>query len=54
MKQIIVIGLGTFGFNVAVELTKRGHQVLAIDSDKSIVEEIKDFVTDAVAASAME
>jgi trk system potassium uptake protein TrkA len=54
MKQIIVIGLGTFGFNVAVELTKRGHQVLAIDSDKSIVEEIKDFVTDAVAASAMD
>jgi trk system potassium uptake protein TrkA len=54
MKQFVVIGLGTFGFNVAVELAKQGHQVLAIDSDKNIVEEIKNYVTEAVAANAMD
>src|SRR4030066_95537 len=47
MKQFVLIGLGTFGFNVAVELAKQGHQVLAIDNDKSIVEEIKNYVTEA-------
>src|SRR3989337_1873621 len=50
MKQFVVIGLGTFGFNVAVELAKHGHQVLAIDNDKNIVEEIKNNVTEAVTA----
>lgn len=54
MRQFVVIGLGTFGFNVAVELAKQGHQVLAIDSNKSIVEEIKNHVAEAVAASAMD
>lgn len=54
MKQYVVIGLGTFGFNVAAELAKQGHQVLAIDLDKSIVEDIKDLVTDAVVANAMD
>lgn len=54
MKQFVVIGLGTFGFNVAVELAKQGHQVLAIDNDKTIVEEIKNHVTEAVTASAMD
>lgn len=54
MKQFVVIGLGTFGFNVAVELAKQGYQVLAIDNDKTIVEEIKNHVTEAVTASAMD
>lgn len=54
MKQYVVIGLGTFGFNVAVELAKQGHQVLAMDSDKDIVEEIKNYVTESVVANAMD
>jgi trk system potassium uptake protein TrkA len=54
MKQFIVIGLGTFGFNLAVELAKQGHQVLAMDLDKEIVDDIKDLVTDAVVADAMD
>ena len=54
MKQFIVIGLGTFGFNLAVELTKQHHQVLAMDLDKEIVDDIKDLVTDAVVADAMD
>lgn len=52
MKQFLVVGLGTFGFNLAVELAKQGNQVLAIDSDKNIVDDIKDLVTDAIVLDA--
>lgn len=52
MKQFVVIGLGTFGFNLAIELAKNGHGVLAIDNDKQIIDRIKDLVTDAVVGDA--
>ncbi len=54
MKQFAVIGLGTFGFNLAMELAKQGHQVLAIDANKDIVDNIKDFVSEAVIVDAMD
>jgi trk system potassium uptake protein TrkA len=40
-KQYAVIGLGTFGYNVAVELEKKGIQVLAVDNDPEIVDKNK-------------
>jgi trk system potassium uptake protein TrkA len=52
LKQFVVIGLGNFGFNVARSLSKRGHQVLAIDIDQVKIDEIKDYVSDAVIADA--
>jgi trk system potassium uptake protein TrkA len=51
-KQYAVIGLGTFGYNVAVELEKKGIQVLAIDDDADIVNKISPFVTQALIADA--
>ncbi len=48
MAQFAVIGLGNFGFNVALALAEGGHQVLAIDQDERKVEHIKDKVTQAV------
>jgi trk system potassium uptake protein TrkA len=51
-KQYAVIGLGTFGYNVAVELEKKGIQVLAIDNDSEIVNKINAFVTQALIADA--
>lgn len=51
-KQFAVIGLGTFGYNVAVELAKKGRQVLAIDIDTEIVNNISQFVTQALVADA--
>jgi trk system potassium uptake protein TrkA len=54
MKQFVVIGLGTFGYNLAVELSKQGHQVLALDTDKEIVDDIKDLVTDAIVLDVMD
>jgi trk system potassium uptake protein TrkA len=51
-KQIAVIGLGTFGFNVARELAKNGIQVLAIDKNEAIINEVSSIVAHAVCADA--
>jgi trk system potassium uptake protein TrkA len=50
MKQFVQIGVGTFGYNVARELCRLGHQVLVIDSDDRRIEQIKADVTQAVVA----
>lgn len=52
MKTFVVIGLGRFGTAVAVELCKLGHEVLAIDTNESIVQAIADRVTHAAAGDA--
>jgi len=52
MKQFVVIGLGNFGFNVAKSLAAKGHQVLAIDIDKERIDEIKDYVSEAIIADS--
>lgn len=49
-RQIAVLGLGRFGQTVACELTRIGHDVLAIDSDARIVQDIAPEVTQAVEA----
>jgi trk system potassium uptake protein len=49
-KEVAVIGLGVFGYNVAVQLEKKGYKVLAVDRDRQGVERIKDQVTAAVIA----
>lgn len=54
MGQFVVIGLGNFGYNAAVSLTEKGHEVLAIDADPKRVEKIKDLVTETVIADARE
>ncbi|QSH40314.1 TrkA family potassium uptake protein [Lentisphaerota bacterium ZTH] len=45
-----ILGLGTFGSKLAVELSNAGHSVVAIDHNKSRVEEIKDKVSAAIIA----
>jgi len=52
MRQVAVIGLGTFGFKLATTLVEMGGQVLAIDNNRDRVQEIKDLVTDAVVLDA--
>lgn len=46
--KFCVIGLGRFGYHVAVSLANHGMEVLAIDSNESIVASIKDKVTHAI------
>ena len=48
--DIAIIGLGTFGFELAIRLAKEGHGILAIDIDEKKINAIKDFVPVAVQA----
>lgn len=43
-----VIGIGTFGYNVATTLSHHGIKVLAVDSNLEAVERIQDLVTDVI------
>jgi len=52
MRRFVVIGLGHFGFSVAKVLYEEGHEVLAIDSNKEIIQDIKDFCSQAILADA--
>lgn len=51
-QDIAVIGLGTFGKELALKLGEMGHNVLAVDIDEKRVNEIKDRVPEAVVADA--
>lgn len=50
--KFAVIGLGSFGSNVAKTLYGKKHEVLAIDTDKERIEELKTLVTHAVQMDA--
>ena len=52
MKSFIVIGLGRFGTEAAMSLTRQGCEVLAIDTDGDLVQQVSDYVTQAVVADA--
>jgi len=52
MKQILVIGLGNFGYYLATHLYHKGHEILAIDKNPDRVQNIKDNVTQAIVADA--
>lgn len=46
--KFIVIGLGNFGFSLAVKLTQMGHEVIGVDKQIRKIEEIKDYITQAI------
>jgi len=52
MKQYAVIGLGRFGASIARTLAEKGQQVLAIDSKEDIVQDLAEYVTNAVCIDA--
>lgn len=52
MAQVVVIGLGRFGFHVARELHAAKHEVLAIDVDPDIVQRVREHATRAVVLDA--
>jgi trk system potassium uptake protein TrkA len=52
MRHFAVIGLGRFGSHVVRSLHESGQKVLAIDSDASAVQRIKDDSTQAVVLDA--
>ena len=52
MSQFAVIGLGSFGNTVALELARLNHEVIGIDMNKKNIEDISDHITYAVIADA--
>ena len=50
--NVVVIGLGRFGGQVAESLVNLGHEVLGIDSDPHIVQDWSDRLTQVVEADA--
>ncbi len=52
MKQFAVIGVGNFGYYLAVRLYEKGHEVLAIDKNSDRIQDIRDRVSRAVVADA--
>ena len=52
VQRIAVIGLGRFGMALARRLSVHGADVLAIDSDKNLIDEIRDDVAIAVRLDA--
>ena len=52
MALFAVIGLGSFGATVALELTHLKHDVIGIDLEKKYVENISDQISHAVIADA--
>ena len=49
-QQVAVLGLGRFGLAVARELTRLGHDVLAVDISPQTIQELSEDVTHAVQA----
>lgn len=50
MKTFVVIGLGRFGTSIARELSRLGHEVIAVDREETHVNAIADEVTHAMTA----
>jgi trk system potassium uptake protein len=51
-RQVLVVGLGRFGTAVATELTRIGHEVLAVDLDSKTVQAAAEDVTHVAQADA--
>lgn len=52
MKKFAVIGLGNFGFHVAKSLYNDGNEVVAIDTNKTRVQAIDPFSSEAIVMDA--
>ncbi len=49
--KFCIIGLGRFGYNLAIFLSEQGNEVLAVDKSETLVSNIKDYVTQAICAN---
>ena len=48
MKSFAVIGLGRFGYKLAIALSMSGAEVIAIDRERTVIDQIRDQVSNAV------
>ena len=50
--NFIVVGLGSFGSAMAINLTEAGHDVMGVDKDVNRIEALKEQMTHAIAMDA--
>ncbi len=53
VKSILLIGLGRFGKHIAMHLSERGHQVMAVDNVEERVNSVLPYVTNAQIGDSM-
>jgi trk system potassium uptake protein TrkA len=53
-KRFAIIGLGRFGYTVASQLAKSGADVIAVDSDQSIINEVSNQVSVAICMNSVD
>lgn len=51
-EPVVVIGLGRFGAALALELTRRGHQVVAVDQHAAVVQRLSGQLAQVVIADS--
>ena len=47
MKSVLLIGLGSFGRNIALKLNEMGHHIMAVDNNEKRVNAVLPYVTNA-------
>ncbi len=52
MKKFFIIGLGNFGFNIALTLVENNCEVLGMDSNRDAVQHARDFISHAIIGDA--
>ena len=45
--RFLIIGLGIYGSNLAIDLTNMGHEVIGADINETLVDAIKDYISTA-------
>lgn len=53
-EQILIIGLGQFGMALTKTLYDKGYEVIAVDTDKKLVNEASNYATDAICIDAID
>ncbi|MCD6319897.1 MAG: TrkA family potassium uptake protein [Candidatus Desulfofervidaceae bacterium] len=49
--RVAVFGLGIFGRNVAKALFEKGHEVIAVDQEKDLIQKAQEYATQAIVAN---
>ncbi len=52
MRKFVVIGMGSFGANIAKSLAGKGNEVIALDSDLKRLDDLKDYTVQTIVADA--
>lgn len=50
--KVAIIGIGQFGYQLAVALAEDGHEVMAVDREEKTIDTLRDLVAHAIIADA--